>query len=116
MEQLRHSQAGSSNPMNEEQILSQVLGERRGHNRGRGRKSPAVASSSSYQPNQERVYTQREVDEMIRNRDATNNANFEILFDALKSANFDIPNFQPFTSPTNASEDNEDGDDTSEED
>ena len=51
----------------------------------------------------------------MRNRDATNNANFGILFDALKRANFDILNFQPFASPMNASEDNEDGDDMSEE-
>ena len=107
MEQIRQSQAGCSNPLTDEQILSQVLGERRGHNRGRGRKLPIAASIPNYQPPKERVYTQREVDEMMRNRDATNNANFGILFDALKRANFDIPDFQPVSSPMNVTEDDD---------
>ncbi|KAJ9555934.1 hypothetical protein OSB04_010548 [Centaurea solstitialis] len=65
---------------------------------------------------QEKVYTQREVDDMMRNRDAINNANFGILYDTLKRANIDVPNFQPFASPMNANEDNEDDDNTREDD
>ena len=37
MEQFRESQASSSNPLTEEQILQQVLGECRRHSRGVGR-------------------------------------------------------------------------------
>ena len=38
MLELQNSQSSSSNPMIDQDILTQVLGERRGHNRGRGRK------------------------------------------------------------------------------
>jgi hypothetical protein len=71
MNELRRQQQGVANPMTEEQILAEVLGTRRGFNRGRGHIVPGTARyhSSSSSPGTSntmgRVYTQAEVEAMM---------------------------------------------------
>ena len=91
MLELRDSQSGTSNPMSEEDILGEVLGHRQGHNRGRGRKLPGVASSSSSAQSQPKMYTQSEVDKMF----ATANSQFSQVIQALQNVNIPCPPFQP---------------------
>lgn len=68
MVELRNAQVGSSNPLSEREIVTNVLGERRGHIRGIGRIVSCSSSSTSRSNAQsrpsQRLYTQAEVDAM----------------------------------------------------
>ena len=115
MEQLRESQDSTSNPLTEEQILQQVLGERRGHSRGVGRQLAGIASSSNSRSQKEKVFTKEQVKELFAARTAANNAviNAELssVFDALKHANIQIPDFQPINVPLDFVEGDDDSSD-----
>lgn len=83
----------------EVEILKEVLGERSGHNRGRGRKISGIASTSNTQ-SQQRMYTQREVDEMLEEKLAAQSQRLDVqarrqeaMYNALRDANIIIPNY-----------------------
>lgn len=75
MKDLLSRQEGVANPLSEAEIMTQVLGARRGFNRGRGHIVPGMArhcsSSSSAGPSSPppRLYTQEQVDEMMASSD-----------------------------------------------
>ena len=70
MQQIRDSQSSSGNPLRDDEILSQVLGTRRGHNKGRGRIVSGTSSSSQSTGQSHHVYSQAQVDAMLAQRDA----------------------------------------------
>ena len=70
MQQIRDSQSSSGNPLRDDEILSQVLGTRRGHNKGRGRIVSETSSSSQSTGQSHPVYSQAQVDAMLAQCDA----------------------------------------------
>ena len=71
MQQIRNSQSSSDNQIREDEILSQVLGTRRGHNKGRGRIVPVTSSSSTQSTGgSHKSYSQAQVDAMLAERDS----------------------------------------------
>ena len=84
---LKEAQVDVPNQMSEEQIMEQVLGKRRGHNRGRGQvvrradSSPIVLAERS-RPVEERSYTQAQVDALLANSNSRT-SQLEMKLDAL---------------------------------
>lgn len=103
---LKEAQIDVPNQLTEEQIIEQVLGTRRGHNRGRGQvvrransSSIVLAERSSSSVGNmlwaqssvgERSYTQAEVDSLVASTSSRLETKLNVLLRGLKANNIEI--------------------------